>query len=622
MVKYLKSLKPPQFSWNFPGKKTEKLSGIYFSSVAPPQPIIIYIIIHITSHHTNTNTTPHTMSAFSTMFTHSGDVVDPTGDTVAQIKGETDPQSVAAAAAAPEPPAQVAPPAAQDLLDPAPARARARALVQQAQEAARVAALGELADLIEQNAVPGEDELGSDDEGGEGVFRPANEGERLANENKQRWVLEFLRTLSSVVASVHERPGSEESKEFALRRLEWMRECAENLSELYAECQRTGKVRVDKNYYGESLEQELARGLRLRGNAPPGGGKDIGVVEYFNPETLVNATGSHYVVQHGVFDSSSCENLARWIDTLAEGKGSFEEDFKTQVTEAEVEKQVHPQDWSNLKKLLKRHDVQYTKIMVRCWTANPFFPVGINVHTDHHGKVLQVALSGARDHAGGELFYLIDGVKHRPERLPGTIYVHDNTVAHGVEPLTSGTRYSLYFLQDPEAEEAEEAEKEEEEEEEFQEFQLDFTPSGDVVDLTDDIVAQISRETDPQPVAASAAAPEQPAQVAPPAAQDPPPPAQDPPPPRPELDFITAVKFEEESKSLDFRCSVEGGEIRVKLLHVDTKGANTGATKIPEAGEPGFGMPVEMLANLVLEKTIYAIMENEKEAIQKYLKEA
>ena len=153
-------------------------------------------------------------------------------------------------------------------------------------------------------------------------------------------------------------------------------------------------------------------------------------------------------------------------------------------------------------------------------------------------------------------------------------------------------------------------------------FSTMFTHSGDVVDPTGDTVAQIKGETDPQPVAASAAAPEQPAQVAPPAAQDPPPPAQDPPPPRPELDFITAVKFEEESKSLDFRCSVEGGEIRVKLLHVDTKGANTGATKIPEAGEPGFGMPVEMLANLVLEKTIYAIMENEKEAIQKYLKEA
>lgn len=451
------------------------------------------------------------MSAFGTMFTPSGDVVDPTEDTVAQINGETEAQPVAAAAAAPEQPAQVAPPAAQDLLDPAPASARARALVQQAQEAARVTALANMTDLIQHNAVPGEDELESDDEGEEGVFRPANEGERLAHENKQRWVLEFLRTLSSVVASVHERPGSEESKEFALRRLGWMRECAENLLELYAECQRTGKVRVDKNDWGESLEQELARGLRLRGNAPPGGGKDIGVVEYFNPETLVNATGSHYVVQRGVFGSSSCENLARWIDTLAEGKGSFKEDFKTQVTEAEVENQVHPESWRYLKKWLKRHDVKYTKIMVRCWTANPFFPVGINVHTDHHGKVLQVALNGARDrevsdsdgdwsdddeHAGGELFYLIDGVKHTPDRMQGTVYVHDNTVAHGVEPLTSGTRYSLYFLQDPEAEEAE---KEEEEEEEFQEFQLDF-------------ITQL--------VAAAAAVPEPPAPVAAHAAQD------------------------------------------------------------------------------------------------------
>jgi len=140
-----------------------------------------------------------------------------------------------------------------------------------------------------------------------------------------------------------------------------------------------------------------------------------------------------------------------------------------------------------------------------------------------------------------------------------------------------------------------------------------FTPSGDVVDPTGDIVAQINGETDSKPVAAAAASPEPPAQAPPPAAQD-------PLRARPTLDFTTAVKFEEESESLDFRCWVEGGEIRVKLLHVDTKGANTGATKIPEAGEPGFGMPIEMLANLVLQKIIPTVMQNEKEAIQKYLK--
>ena len=144
-----------------------------------------------------------------------------------------------------------------------------------------------------------------------------------------------------------------------------------------------------------------------------------------------------------------------------------------------------------------------------------------------------------------------------------------------------------------------------------------FTPSGasgDVVDPTGDIVAQINGETDSKPVAAVAAAPEPPAQAPPPAAQD-------PSRARPTLEpFITAVKFEKDSKSLDFRCWAEGGEIRVKLLHVDTKGANTGATKIPEAGEPGFGMPIEMLANLVLQKIIPTVMQNEKEAIQKYLK--
>ena len=144
-----------------------------------------------------------------------------------------------------------------------------------------------------------------------------------------------------------------------------------------------------------------------------------------------------------------------------------------------------------------------------------------------------------------------------------------------------------------------------------------FTPSGEVVEPTRDIVAQINGETGSKPVAAAAAAPEPPAPVAAPAAQDLLDTARAPTKP---LNFITAVKFKKESKSLDFRCWREGGEIRVKLLHVDTKGANTGATKIPEAGEPGFGMPIEMLANLVLQKIIPTVMQNEKEAIQKYLK--
>ena len=88
----------------------------------------------------------------------------------------------------------------------------------------------------------------------------------------------------------------------------------------------------------------------------------------------------------------------------------------------------------------------------------------------------------------------------------------------------------------------------------------------------------------------------------------------------PELDFITEMKFEEDTKSIDFRCWVEGGKIRVKLLHVDTKGNNMAITKIPEEGEPGFGMPIKMLAHLVLEKAIPTMMMNEREAIQKYLK--
>ena len=73
------------------------------------------------------------MSMHGILFTPSGDVVDPTGDIVAQMNGETEAQPVQATAAAPEPPAPAAEQASQDLLDTARARAGAMALIQKAQ---------------------------------------------------------------------------------------------------------------------------------------------------------------------------------------------------------------------------------------------------------------------------------------------------------------------------------------------------------------------------------------------------------------------------------------------------------------------------------------------------------
>ena len=306
-----------------------------------------------------------------------------------------------------------------------------------------------LSDLIADSAIPGGDS--EDDIDGNGVFRPAREGERLATENNERLVHEFLRTLPSVVAAVHERPGSEESKEFALGRLAWMRECAENLLKMYAERQRTGNVRVDKNRWGESLEQELARGLRFRGNAPPGR-KDIGEVQDYNTdadnEVIKNATGDNYFEYDGILGAPSCDTLISAIRAMVQPSNSA--DVKAVWTADQVKSCVLPAEWRSLLTLMKRHGLDFTKIMVRCWQANGQC---IRLHTDHHEKVLQVALNGvgegAEDHVGGELFYVINGKRHTPVRRTGKVYFHDKSVAHGVTPLISGTRYSLYFLQDP-----------------------------------------------------------------------------------------------------------------------------------------------------------------------------
>lgn len=317
-----------------------------------------------------------------------------------------------------------------------------------------------IGDLIMDTAVKGEETKEDDDD----VYRPASEGERLATENNARLVPEFLRKLDCLVAAVHERPGSEESKQFALRRLAWMRECAENLLKMYAERQRTGNVRVDKNHWDESLEQELARGLKFRGNAPPGR-KDIGEVQDYNTdadnEVIKNATGDNYFEYDGILGAPSCHTLISAIRAMVQPSTSA--DFKAVWTADQVKSCVLPAEWRSLLTLMKRHGLDFTKIMVRCWPANgqgiprhldhPANGQGIPLHLDHHEKVLQVALNGvgegAEDHVGGELFYVINGKRHTPVRRTGSVTIHDHCVAHGVTPLISGTRYSLYFLQDP-----------------------------------------------------------------------------------------------------------------------------------------------------------------------------
>lgn len=70
----------------------------------------------------------------------------------------------------------------------------------------------------------------------------------------------------------------------------------------------------------------------------------------------------------------------------------------------------------------------------------------INFHTDVSQKTMQVALNDETEYEGGRLLFVNKGNLSAPERMTGTVTIHDNTIVHGVTLLESGVRYGLFFL--------------------------------------------------------------------------------------------------------------------------------------------------------------------------------
>ena len=184
---------------------------------------------------------------------------------------------------------------------------------------------------------------------------------------------------------------------------------------------------------------------------------DIGEVQPFEERSLLDIVQPFkeckpikFATHVGIVSVQSCQSLRDAIDQKI--PGSVCGDTKQDWTEREAKQHMTPNEWSGVQKLLEFHGFsafsEYA-IKARRWTCDPEQPNdGINVHLDHHAKVLQLALN--KDFEGGELFYQDDQRKCTPRREVGMCIVHDNTVAHGVTPVTSGGRYALYFLVDEE----------------------------------------------------------------------------------------------------------------------------------------------------------------------------
>jgi hypothetical protein len=124
-------------------------------------------------------------------------------------------------------------------------------------------------------------------------------------------------------------------------------------------------------------------------------------------------------------------------------------DFKVSLSVEYVKKLCNAESWERIHNFINRLGVNYTNIILRCWSANGHC---IQEHLDHHTAVVQLALNGTGnhkgDHQGGLLFYITDDEVVTPKREAGMVYSHNNKVLHGVTPLKKGKRYSLFFVQE------------------------------------------------------------------------------------------------------------------------------------------------------------------------------
>ena len=115
------------------------------------------------------------------------------------------------------------------------------------------------------------------------------------------------------------------------------------------------------------------------------------------------------------------------------------DDLKIYITDETLAKYLGEDAVKHLQELFGKHS---ETIIRRCQSHGKM----IDFHTDHSFRTMQVALNDDTEFVGGRLMFASEGKLQAPARPKGTISIHDNTIAHGVTRLESGTRYGLFFL--------------------------------------------------------------------------------------------------------------------------------------------------------------------------------
>ena len=143
-----------------------------------------------------------------------------------------------------------------------------------------------------------------------------------------------------------------------------------------------------------------------------------------------------YHSQPNILMNEQCLTLINYINTF----DSIENDFKLNITK---EKLIELIGDTIFNKLITIYEGFYNTIYIRRVIGDKSL---INFHKDYSKRTMKIALNNQSEFEGGDIVYLTDGCFHKPDQLKGSITIHNNDIIHGVTPILSGIRYSLFIL--------------------------------------------------------------------------------------------------------------------------------------------------------------------------------
>ena len=141
-----------------------------------------------------------------------------------------------------------------------------------------------------------------------------------------------------------------------------------------------------------------------------------------------------------VLSSKQCLGL---INHINHNDNNDLTDYKLNIDDNKLKELIGVRSY---KKMITLFDGEHNTIYIRKVKGDNSM---IDFHKDYSTKTLKIPLNKVSDYQGGDLIYLTNGKINKPEQKIGSMTIHTNDIIHGVSPIVSGIRYSLFVLYTP-----------------------------------------------------------------------------------------------------------------------------------------------------------------------------